>query len=146
MMVDNRILDIRALYKTAIYDFLYTYLPKNYIEDRYMPHAHLATVLLKMYKELESLYHEKKKGPKAINLSAEKKEKTPVLVIDAIKLGTFLHIGVKGPIMENVRLFLVAFPGLDVSEVPVTRDTGIEKAAKRKGGNPYTDGPIKQDQ
>ena len=49
MMVDNRILDIRALYKTAIYDFLYTYLPKNYIEDRYMPHAHLATVLLKMY-------------------------------------------------------------------------------------------------
>ena len=67
-------------------------------------------------------------------------------MIDAIKLGAFLHIGVKGPIMENVRLFLVAFPGLDVSEVPVTRDTGIEKAAKRKGGNPYTDGPIKQDQ
>jgi hypothetical protein len=110
-----------------------------------MPYAHLATVLLKMYKDFEDQYHAKKKGPKAINITAEKKETTPALIIDALKLGSFLNIGGKGIIEEEKKLFLVAFPGFDVRQVPATRDAGIEKAAKNKGNKPYVDGPIKPD-
>jgi hypothetical protein len=110
-----------------------------------MPYAHLAFVLLQMYHELETQYREKKKGPNAANLAAEKKETTPALVIDALKLGTFLGTG-KTTIDEENKLFLIAFPGFDIRKVPVTRDGGIENASKKKGGKPYTDGPIKPDQ
>ena len=111
-----------------------------------MPYAHLASVLLQMHLELEAQYYEKKKGPNAANLTAEKKETTPALVIDALKLGAFLNIPGKGIIEEEKKLFLVAFPGFDIRKVPVTRDAGIENAAKKKGGKPYIDGPIKPDQ
>ena len=38
-----------------------------------MPPAHLATVLLKMYSDLEAYYYDNHKGPKAVNLAEEKK-------------------------------------------------------------------------
>ena len=72
MMVDNRPAEIRALYKDAIYDFFF-YLDRVFTKECYMPAVHLATVLLKMYSDLEAYYYDNHKGPKAVNLAEEKK-------------------------------------------------------------------------
>ena len=71
-MVDNRPAEIRAFYKDAIYDFYYL-VDKEYTKESCMPADHLATVLLKMYSDLEACYYSKQKGPKAVNLTEEKK-------------------------------------------------------------------------
>jgi hypothetical protein len=56
-MVDNRTSEIRTLYKEAIQEFICGWLPKWYIEDgRWMPLVHLATVLVKMQKDLDDVY------------------------------------------------------------------------------------------
>ena len=72
MMVDIRPAEIRALYKDAIYDFVF-YLDREFTKESYMPALHLATVLLKMYSDLEAYYYDNHKGPKAVNLAEEKK-------------------------------------------------------------------------
>ena len=72
-MVDNRPAEIRAFYKDAIYDF-YCLVDKEYTKESCMPAVHLATVLLKMYSDLEACYYGKQKGAKAVNLSEEKKK------------------------------------------------------------------------
>ena len=57
IMVDNRTSEIRVLYKEAINDFIYGWLNKWYYDDgRYMPLFHLATVLVKMHKDLDDVY------------------------------------------------------------------------------------------
>ena len=56
-MVDNRTAEIRALYKDAIYDF-FIYLNREFTKACYMPAVHLATVLLKMYSDLEAYYYD----------------------------------------------------------------------------------------
>ena len=71
-MVDNRTAEIRALYKEAIYDF-FTYLDREFTKESCMPAVHLATVLLKMHSDLEACYHNNHKGPKAVNLTEDKK-------------------------------------------------------------------------
>ena len=79
-MVDNRPAEIRALYKDAIYDFFY-YLDRVFTKECYMPAVHLATVLLKMYSDLEACYYGKQKGAKASNLSEEKKKAARALIL-----------------------------------------------------------------
>ncbi len=37
---------------------------------------------------------------------------------------------------------MVAVPGYDVRPLPALRKTGIEKAAKKKGGGTYADQPM----
>ena len=79
-MVDNRPAEIRALYKDAIYDFFF-YLDRVFTKESYIPAVHLATVLLKMYSDLEACYYSKQKGPKAVNLTEEKKMAAPALIL-----------------------------------------------------------------
>lgn len=55
-MVDNRTSETRAIYKDAINDFIYGWLNKWYIDDHWMPLVHLATVLVKMHKDLDDVY------------------------------------------------------------------------------------------
>ena len=90
LMRDNRTVDVRALYKDAIYDFFF-YLDRAYVNDRYMPPAHLATVLLKMHSDLLANYHSKKKGPKAVYLTDDKKNNTPALILSEFKHSDFLN-------------------------------------------------------
>ena len=72
MMVDNRPAEIRTLYKDAIYGFFF-YLDRVSTKESYMPAVHLATVLLKMYSDLEAYYFDNHKGNKAVNLTEDKK-------------------------------------------------------------------------
>lgn len=58
-------------------------------------------------------------------------------------MGIFFRVGSKLTIAEDSRTFLVAFPGFDISKVPAARDKGIAAAAKKKGGQPHSDGPFK---
>ena len=111
-----------------------------------MPHAHLATVLLKMHEDFEASYESPKRGPNANTLTPEQKESTPVLVLDALKLGAFITAPAKAEIPPDEKLFLIAFPGFDITKVPGARDKGIAASAKNIGGQPYVDGPIKPDQ
>ena len=57
LMVNNRTSEIRGLYKDAINDFIYAWLKKWYYdEERYIPLVHLATLLLKMHKDVDDAY------------------------------------------------------------------------------------------
>ena len=107
-----------------------------------MPHAHLATVLLKMYEDLEASYESPTRGPNANTLTPELKESTPVLVLDALKLGAFLSAPANAEFSPDDKAFLIAFPGFDITKVAAARDKGIAAAARKKGGPPYVDAPI----
>ena len=88
-MVDNRPAEIRAFYKDAIYDFFYL-LRREFTEESCMPAVHLATVLLKMYSDLEACYYGKQKGAKAVNLSEEKKKTTLALILSCDKHSAYV--------------------------------------------------------
>ena len=64
---------------------------REYVKDRYMLPAHLATVLLKMHSDLEACYRSKKRGAKAVNLTEDKKNATPALILDYVKHSNFLN-------------------------------------------------------
>ena len=49
-----RFSETRALYKAAVLESLEEYLPMHYIKDHQIPVAHLATVLLRVYKDREA--------------------------------------------------------------------------------------------
>ena len=65
-----------------------------------------------------------------------------MLVLDALKLGAFITAPAKAEIPPDDKLFLIAFPGFDITKVAAARDKGIAASAKRKGGQPYVDAPI----
>ena len=109
----------------------------NYIRPFYVPIAHLATVLLEMYKDREEEWKSCKKGKKSI-LSTDK-DKAPAIIYDAHKHGEFLKIG-KFNVIQGDKTFLVAFPGYDVRQVAAIRKAGIENAVKRK--KDYVDQPL----
>ena len=57
LMVDNRTSEIRGLYKEKIDDFIYGWLKRNYYDHGVLfPLFHIATVLLKMHKDLDDVY------------------------------------------------------------------------------------------
>jgi uncharacterized protein YaaR (DUF327 family) len=57
IMVDNRTSEIRGAYKDAINEFIYGWLERNYYDQGLLlPLVHLATVLLKMHKDLDDAY------------------------------------------------------------------------------------------
>ena len=132
-MVDCRTADTRSVYKMAISEFIFEYLPKTWMEEYCIPAAHLATVLLQLFKDRETMwksYPSKHKNAKAI--SNPDKEKARALVLNAIKLGDYLNRGKEPPIKEEDRIFMVAFPGYVVRDVPATRNHFISEAAKKK--------------
>jgi hypothetical protein len=131
-MVDSRFSDTRAIYKLAILTFIHETLPKTYMTELCIPAAHLATVLLQLYKDREALWKSCVKGKPAKTLNADK-ETAPALVVDALKQGAFLARGLeKQVVSDEDRTFLVAFPGYDVRQVPSTRSNGIIAAVKNK--------------
>ena len=124
-MVDSRFSETRALYKKAIEQFLTETLPKNWVEEYCIPVAHLATVLLQLYKDREAAWQSCKKGKPVKTLFAEK-ERAPALVLNPFKLGAFLARGKENKLLKDEdRTFLVALPGYDVRQVPATRSQGI---------------------
>ena len=132
-MVDCRTADTRSVYKMAILEFIFEYLPKTWMEEYCIPAAHLATVLLQLFKDREAMwksYPHKIKNAKAI--SNPDKEKALALVLNATKLGDYLNRGKEPPIKEEDRIFMVAFPGYVVRDVPATRNHFINEAAKKK--------------
>ena len=56
IMVDNRTSEIRGVYRDAINEFIYGWLKRKYYDDMYFPLFHVATVLLKMHKDLDDRY------------------------------------------------------------------------------------------
>ena len=57
LMVDNRTSEIRALYKEKINDFIYGWVKRTYYDHGVLfPLVHIATVLLKMHKDLDDVY------------------------------------------------------------------------------------------
>ena len=126
MMVDNRPAEIRAFYKDAIYDFFYL-LNKEFTEESCMPAVHLATVLLKMYSDLEACYYSKQKGPKAVNITEEKKKAARALILSYDLHSAY--VSNKDPVLAHwdYRRYLIAFPGLDIRKVSLIRNQAITK-------------------
>jgi hypothetical protein len=128
-MSDHRFADMRALYRVAVLEFLKEYLPKQYIHDHQIPFAHLATVLLKLHKDRETAWESCKEGKDPLTLTQAQKTKTPVLILNALDQGAFLHLGKMEPAADQ-KTFLLAVPGYDVRQVPAVRNKGIEDAFK----------------
>ena len=108
-----------------------------YIKEHNIPIAHLATVLLQVFKNREATWKACKKGAKVETLTQLQKEQTPVLVVDALKFGAFLKMP-KRLLSAPEKTFLVAFPGYDVKDFPAFRKKAISEATKSKV--PYVDG------
>jgi hypothetical protein len=128
-MSDHRFADMRALYRGAVLEFLKEYLPKQYIHDHQIPFAHLATVLLKLHKDRETAWESCKEGKDPLTLTQAQKTKTPVLILNALDQGAFLHLGKMEPAADQ-KTFLLAVPGYDVRQVPAVRNKGIDDAFK----------------
>jgi hypothetical protein len=50
-MLDCRSFEVRHLYKDAIYDFLLTFLAREWVGTFRFPHEHIASVLLHLYNQ-----------------------------------------------------------------------------------------------
>ena len=115
VMKDCRGPEMRALYRKAAKDFLTVWLPNTFIKDHYVPHAHLATVLLKLYEdrlaacEARNIKH---LDDPASDLSQAEKAERPVLVLDAFQHAAFLQDARRSAIAVKNKTFLVGCPGL----------------------------------
>ena len=93
-MVDCRGPEMRALYRKAAHEFLTVWLPNTFIKDHYVPYAHLATVLLKIYEDRLAACEArniKRLDDPASELSHAEKAERPVLVLDAFQHAAFLQ-------------------------------------------------------
>ena len=104
-------------------------MPTQYINDHQIPFAHLATVLLKLHKDRETAWESCKEGKDPLTLTQTQKAKTPVLVLNALDQGAFLHLGKMEPAVAQ-KTFMLAVPGYDVRQVAAVRDKGINDAFK----------------
>ena len=111
------------------------------MKKHHIPIAHLATVLLHVFKKREASWKECKEGPKAETLIPLMKEQTPVFIVDALKFGAFLRMP-KKLINADDKTFKVAFPGYDVKDLPAFRKKAISDKTNKKGA--YDDSPMFQ--
>ena len=104
-MSDLRFLETRALYKLALLDFLQDKLPKKYIKDHQIPIAHLATVLLHIYKDRKAACKSYKeiKNP-WLSTIFRRWVKTPELALNALVQGVFFYLGKGGAQGRSVEI------------------------------------------
>ena len=74
----------------------------------------MATVLLHIYKERETMWTSCVEPENATLIPNQKKNKTPVLITNAIDHGAFISSEKVTIKEEEDRIFFVAFPGYDV--------------------------------
>ena len=133
-MVDCCGPEIRALYREAADEFLTGYLG-TLIKKHYIPHAHLATVLLQLYEDRRAACASRKRADSPPYYSQVEKAKIPVLVLEADKHAAFIQDVRKSIIPIKKRTFLVGFPGFYMSRVLKNREK--EMAACAKEGEPF---------
>ena len=133
VMVDCRGPEMRALYRKAANEFLTVWLPNTFIKDHYVPYAHLATVLLKIYEDRLAACEArniKRLDDPASELSPAEKAERPVLVLDAFQHAAFLQDARRSAIAVKNKTFLVGCPGLWTRKVAHGRENCMKKCAK----------------
>ena len=131
-MVDCRGPEMRALYRKAANEFLTVWLPNTFIKDHYVPHAHLATVLLKIYEDRLAACEARniKHFDDPVELSQAEKAERPVLVLDAFQHAAFLQDARRSAIAVKNKTFLVGCPGLWTTRVEAERARDMAQCAK----------------
>jgi len=127
-MLDCRGSEMRALYREAADEFL-GYLD-TLVTDHYIPHAHLATVLLQVYEDRRAACGSHKRADSPPYYSQVEKAKIPALVIDATRHAAFIQDVRKSIIPIKKRTFGVAFPGFYMGRVLKNREKEMEACAK----------------
>ena len=132
VMVDCRGPEMRALYRKAANEFLTVWLPNTFIKDHYVPHAHLATVLLQLYEDRLAACEARniKHFDDPVKLSQAEKAERPVLVLDAFQHAAFLQDARRSAIAVKNKTFLVGCPGLWTRKVAHGRENCMKKCAK----------------
>jgi hypothetical protein len=133
VMVDCRGPEMRALYRKAANEFLTVWLPNTFIKDHYVPHAHLATVLLQLHEDRLAACEArnlKRLDDPASDLSQAEKAERPVLVLDAFQHAAFLQDARRSAIAVKNRTFLVGCPGLWTRQVAAAREKCMVECAK----------------
>ena len=131
--------EMRALYRKAANEFLTVWLPNTFIKDHYVPYAHLATVLLKIYEDRLAACearNTKRVDDPASELSPAEKAERPVLVLDAFQHAAFLQDARRSAIAVKNKTFLVGCPGLWTRKVAHGRENCMKKCAKEREACP----------
>ena len=92
-MTDCRTAETRAIYYAAIRDFMVFTVDQDWINQYAIPAAHMATVLLHIHKERETMWTSCAEPKDATLIPSLKKDKTPVLITNAIHHGIFISYG-----------------------------------------------------
>ena len=92
-MTDCRSAETRRVYYEAIRDFMVYTVEQDWIEQYAIPPAHMAAVLLHIYKEREAMWTSCVEPENATLIPNQKKNKIPVLITNSIDHGIFLANG-----------------------------------------------------